>query len=50
MLAKLYQELTEEKKKKFEVIFVSSDEDEEAFKEYFKVMPWKALPYAGKHY
>lgn len=47
MLAKLYQDLNDEKKKKFEIVFVSSDEDEPSFKEYFQTMPWKALPYAG---
>lgn len=48
MLAKLYKELNDETKAKFEVIFVSSDESDEAFLEYYKDMPWKALPYAGK--
>ena len=31
--------------KKFEVIFVSSDQDESEFKEYFQMMPFLALPY-----
>lgn len=31
--------------KDFEVIFLSSDSDEDAFKEYFAEMPWLALPY-----
>merc|ERR1712216_118691 len=34
------------KAKGLEVIFVSSDRDEAAFKDYFKDMPWLALPYA----
>ena len=29
----------------WEVVFVSSDRDEESFKEYFGEMPWAALPY-----
>jgi nucleoredoxin len=29
----------------FELVFVSSDRDEGAFKEYFGEMPWLALPY-----
>jgi nucleoredoxin len=29
----------------FEVIFVSSDRDEESMKEYYKEMPWLAVPY-----
>mmetsp|Transcript_17116 Transcript_17116/g.39923 ORF Transcript_17116/g.39923 Transcript_17116/m.39923 type:complete len:142 (-) Transcript_17116:98-523(-) len=28
-----------------EVIFISSDRSEDAFKDYFGSMPWKALPY-----
>lgn len=31
--------------KKFEIIFVSSDEDETAFKRYLSAMPWYAVPY-----
>merc|ERR1712159_475708 len=34
--------------KKFEIVFVSSDRDEGAFKEYFAEMPWLALPYADR--
>jgi len=34
--------------KEFEVIFVSSDRDEGAFKEYFGEMPWLALPYSER--
>lgn len=30
---------------KFNIVFVSSDRDEKSFKEYFKEMPWLALPY-----
>merc|ERR1712039_1127083 len=32
-------------KEKMEIIFVSSDRDEASFNEYFKDMPWLALPY-----
>merc|ERR1712151_987045 len=32
-------------KEKMEIVFVSSDRDENAFKEYFGEMPWQALPY-----
>ena len=31
-----------------EIIFVSSDRDEEGFEEYFGEMPWLALPYDSK--
>jgi len=30
----------------FEVVFVSADEDEEAFKSYFSKMPWLAIPFS----
>ncbi len=30
---------------KLTVIFVSSDKDEECFMEYFKEMPWLAIPF-----
>ncbi|CAF1618569.1 unnamed protein product, partial [Didymodactylos carnosus] len=29
----------------FDVVFVSSDEDQSSFDEYYKEMPWKAIPY-----
>jgi len=28
-----------------EIIFVSSDQDEESFEEYFGIIPWLALPF-----
>ena len=31
-----------------EIIFVSSDKDEKAFKEYLKEMPWHAIPYSDR--
>jgi nucleoredoxin len=34
--------------KKFEIIFASSDNDEESFKEYFHEMPWLSFPYGDK--
>jgi len=34
--------------KGLEVIFVSSDRDEESFKEYFDTMPWLALDFADR--
>merc|ERR1712056_129790 len=35
-------------KDKMEIIFVSSDRDEKSFNEYYKEMPWLALPYAQR--
>jgi len=46
-LVKTYQKL-KDSGKKFEIIFVSSDRDEESFKEYFGEMPWLALPFADR--
>lgn len=36
------------KSKGLEVVFVSSDKDDESFKSYFSEMPWLALPYGGR--
>lgn len=30
---------------KFEIVFVSWDKDESTFTEYFKTMPWLAMPF-----
>jgi len=30
-----------------DIVFVSCDEDQDAFDGYFKEMPWKALPFSG---
>lgn len=35
-------------KKGMEIVFVSSDRDEKAFKDYFAEMPWLALPYDAR--
>jgi len=34
--------------KKFEVVFVSSDRDEPSFNDYYKDMPWHALPFSKR--
>jgi len=34
--------------KGLEIVFVSSDRDQSAFEEYYKEMPWLALPYAAR--
>ena len=34
--------------KLLEIIFVSSDSDQNSFDEYIKDMPWKAIPYSDK--
>jgi len=47
VLAKKYQEL-KDAGKKFEIVFASSDQDETAFNDYFKEMPWKAMFYSKR--
>ena len=44
VLSSFYEEVNKDGKK-MEIIFVSSDQDENAFKEYFSTMPWKACLY-----
>lgn len=46
-LAETYKKLQADGKP-FEIIFVSSDRDEEGFKEYFGEMPWLALPFSER--
>ena len=43
-LAKLYNEWNS-KEKQIEIIFVTSDRDEDSWREYFKSMPWLAVPF-----
>ena len=52
MLAEIYNVIREEEKDLtksddhvLEIIFVSSDKDAASFNEYFKSMPWTALPF-----
>jgi nucleoredoxin len=33
----------------FDIVFVSSDNDQETFNEYYQDMPWKAIPFQGKY-
>jgi len=47
-LVTLYQKLQQKVPGQFEVVFVSSDRDEEAFKEYYGEMPWLALPFEDR--
>ena len=47
-LTKVYNELILEEYRNFEVIFVSSDNSDEAFLDYFGEMPWWALPYENR--
>lgn len=47
MLIETYKALKSQNKS-FEVIFVSSDQDQEAFEGYFNDMPWKALEFGSE--
>lgn len=48
-LAEWYTNLTSGTlKDKLEIVFVSSDRDEDSFDEYFDSMPWLALPYSER--
>eukprot|EP00397_Hematodinium_sp_SG-2012_P010499 GEMP01010614.1.p1 GENE.GEMP01010614.1~~GEMP01010614.1.p1 ORF type:complete len:299 (+),score=74.79 GEMP01010614.1:128-1024(+) len=47
MLAETYKKLKKDKPN-FEIVFVSSDRDEQQFKEYFGQMPWIALPFSER--
>lgn len=44
ILFQLYEEI-KESYDDFEIIFISSDKDQESFNKYFQEMPWYALPY-----
>lgn len=46
VLAEFYKNHHE--KKNFEIIFISSDRDEESFEEYYGDMPWFALAYKDR--
>ncbi|UJR34305.1 hypothetical protein I4U23_021708 [Adineta vaga] len=43
ILTEFYKNYHEEKN--FEIIFISSDQDEKSFNEYYNEMPWLALDY-----
>lgn len=44
LLATVYEEMVEEHPE-FEIVYVSSDKDDDEFTNYFHEMPWKALPF-----
>ncbi|CAF1002245.1 unnamed protein product [Rotaria sp. Silwood1] len=49
-LAKAFNEVNDEIKNKLDIVFVSCDRNQEGFNEYFKEMPWKALPFSDSDY
>jgi nucleoredoxin len=48
VLAKIYNDMEPALKEKFEIVFVSSDENDDTFNEYFQTMPWKAVQFSGE--
>jgi thiol-disulfide isomerase/thioredoxin len=46
-LAEIFKKVDNKIKDKLDIVFVSCDEDQADFDEYFKEMPWKALPFSG---
>jgi len=47
LLAATYATITKDKKP-FEIVFVSSDQNESQFNTYFDTMPWKSLPFQDR--
>ncbi|CAF3680304.1 unnamed protein product [Rotaria sp. Silwood1] len=47
-LAAYFKAYNSEIEDKLEIVFISYDEDQADFDEYFKTMPWKALPYSDR--
>ena len=48
VLAEFYNEAQPDHKDDFEVVFCTSDQNNEAFLEYFETMPWKAIPFGNE--
>lgn len=48
MLAEFYDSMAEGDSSALEIIFVSSDQDEGSFHEYYDEMPWTALPFSDR--
>ena len=46
-MVEIYKNLNKDGKK-FEVVYVSSDKDENEYKKYFAQMPWLGIPYGDK--
>ncbi|XP_023523830.1 probable nucleoredoxin 1 [Cucurbita pepo subsp. pepo] len=46
-LIEAYNEI-KQKDKEFEVVFISSDSDQDSFEEFFSGMPWLALPFGDE--
>jgi len=47
-LADCYNKVVKANPGKFQIVFVSSDRDQTSFEDYYKEMPWLALPFAER--
>lgn len=47
-LIEAYKKVQNDAKNKFEIVFVSDDQNQPSFNNYYKTMPWKAIPFSGK--
>ena len=46
MLAEMYDHLKEARPSHgLEIVFVSGDRDQHSFEQYFRTMPWQAIPF-----
>jgi len=41
--------VTKNKNILFDIVFISLDNDQESFDEYYKDMPWKAIPFQSNY-
>ncbi|CAF1172863.1 unnamed protein product [Rotaria sp. Silwood1] len=48
IFAEIFKKVDNEIKDKLDVVFISYDPDQASFDEYFKEMPWKALPFSDR--
>lgn len=47
VLAEFFEQLENDDPNQLQIIFVSSDRDENSFNSYYEEMPWAALPYSN---
>ena len=48
MLAQFYDEVNKDGAKNLQIVFVTSDKDDAAFKGYYETMPWVAVPFENE--
>ena len=47
-LVAAYNNVYDEVKQRFDIVFISWDRDQQSFDHYYNEMPWKALSFFGK--